>query len=76
MIIINVYCCQSCLRVNAEGRQFVNLLSIDVCEEELIKTVEQMTVARVKTTHVARDKMQVRGRSQLSTFMKSVQTVR
>ena len=47
--------------MNAEGKQFVNLLSIDVCEEELIKNVEQMTVARVKSAHVARDnKMQVR----------------
>ena len=41
--------------MNAEGgRQFVNLLSVDVCEDELVKTVAEMTTARVKPPHPAR----------------------
>lgn len=46
---------KACSRVNAEGgRQFVNLLSVDVCEGELVKTMEEMTTARVKPLQPAR----------------------
>ena len=52
---MTVLCCQACARVNVEGsRQFVNLLSVDVCEDELVKTVAEMTTARVKPPHPAR----------------------
>ena len=50
-----VFCWQSSSRVNAEGRQFVNLLSVEVSGDELVKTVEQMTAAKVRPGHTARE---------------------